>query len=596
MGHGFFGGITGLLGYCLPMLGLAMPLDDPIPGNIPTGPFVLKLADVIAPINFATDVEMPPDGSGRMFVTLREGKVRIVESGAMLGTPFLDISATTVANSGSAMSAIAFHPEFAVVGATGEGLFYTVSQEAAGSGVANFSGTATTAAHQSVIYEWRVDATDANLADVTTRREILRVDEDVIVHNVNDMAFGPDGYLYIARGDDDMPDTELLDGTTIFGSVLRIDVDDISGNGRYSIPTDNPFVGNSAGKLEEIYAYGFRNIWRMSFDRQTGDLYVADNGEDQIEEINVVQPEGYYGWIQKEGTFVFLGFPNPSGVSDDLSLLPPGFDGIDPHAQYDHTEGDRSIIGGFVYRGSRIPTLAGHYVFGDWVSGRLFNLDPDTLEIQEITIDPAGDPGGKFIGFGETPDGELMIVTADFGSTPPSRLIEVVSGVAPGLDSDGDGILDAIETTTLDSDGDGIPDYLDTDSDDNGVPDMAEAGDPGSPTDTDGDGVFDFRDPDNDADGVSDVVEIGGDPANPLDLDDDGIADYIDSDALGIGDVNTDGSLTVADSLTLQRALTGRLVLNPTQALQADIYPAGGGDGILNISDLLLLQQILTLP
>ena len=436
----------------------AMPLADPIPGNIPTGPFTLKLADVISPIDFAIDPEMPPDGTARIFVTLREGKVLIVDGGAVLGTPFLDISATTANDAGSAMSTIAFHPDFATSGADGEGLFYTASQEVTGAGMAHYSGTAATPAHQSVIYEWRVDAGDANLADITSKREILRIDEDVVVHNINDMIFGPDGYLYIARGDDDMLDTEILDGTTIFGSILRIDVDDTSGNGRYSIPPDNPFVGNTDGILEEIYAYGFRNNWRMSFDRETGELYVADIGEDQIEEINIVQPGGYYGWIQKEGSFVFLGFPNPSDVSDDLSLLPPDFDGIDPDAQYDHTEGDQSITGGFVYRGSRIPSLVGHYVFGDWVSGRLFNLDPNTLEIQEITIDPTGDPGGTYIGFGETPEGELLIVTADFGSSPPSRLIEVVSGLAPGLDSDGDGVDDDFDNCILVPNGPVVPD------------------------------------------------------------------------------------------------------------------------------------------
>jgi hypothetical protein len=435
-----------------------LALHDPIPVDIPTGPFILKLADVIPPINFAIDPEMPPDGSGRIFVTLREGKVLIVDDGILLGTPFLDISATTASNSGSAMSAIAFHPDFATLGATGEGLFYTVSQEVAGSGVAHFSGTAATPAHQSVIYEWRVDSGNPNLADVTTKREILRIDEDVVVHNINDMTFGPDGYLYIARGDDDMSDTELLDGTTIFGSVLRIDVDDSSGNGRYSIPPDNYFVGNTDGVLEEIHAYGFRNNWRLSFDRDTGALYVADIGEDQIEEINIVQSGGYYGWIEKEGSFVFLGFPNPSDVSDDLSLLPPGFDGIDPDAEYDHTEGDQSITGGFVYRGSRIPSLVGHYVFGDWISGRLFNLDPNTLQIQEITIDPTGAPGGKYIGFGETPAGELLVMTADFAASPPSRLIEVVSGAAPGLDSDGDGIDDDFDNCRFTPNGPLIPD------------------------------------------------------------------------------------------------------------------------------------------
>ena len=503
----------------------AIPLADPIPGNIPTGPFTLKLADIISPVNFATDAEMPPDGSGRIFVTLREGKVLIVDGGIVLGTPFLDISATTVNNSGSAMSAIAFHPDFAVSSAVGEGLFYTVSQEATGTGIAHFSGTAVTPAHQSVIYEWRVDDSDPNLADITTRREILRIDEDVIVHNINDLAFGPDGYLYIARGDDDMFDTEILDGTTIFGSVLRIDVDDASGNGRYSIPAGNPFVGNSDGKLEEVFAYGFRNNWRMSFDRVTGELYVSDIGEDQIEEINIVQPGKYYGWIQKEGSFVFLGFPNPSSVSDDLSLLPAGFDGIDPDAQYDHTEGDRSITGGFVYRGRRIPSLVGHYVFGDWVSGRLFNLDPNTQEIQEITIDPTGDAGGKYIGFGESPAGELLLVTADFASNPPSRLIEVVSGLAPGLDSDGDGIDDDFDNCKV------VP---------NG-PDEPDAGGH-SQLDTDNDGYGNRCDPDLNNDGLVTVTDFLILRARLNSADDD-------------ADLNGDGIVTVTDFLILRGML-----------------------------------------
>ena len=471
----------------VPLHVAAAPLADPIPGAIPTGPFVLTLQDVAPPFAFATDAEMPDDGSGRIFIALREGKVLIADGGTLLADPFLDISATTVANAGSALSAIAFHPEFAVTGAAGEGRFYTVSQEAAGTGAAHFGGTSPTPGHQSVLYEWQVDATDPDRIDQSTRREILRIDEDIVVHNMNDIVFGPDGYLYVARGDDDMLDSEVLDGTTIFGSVLRIDVDDTTGNGRYSIPAGNPFTDPGDNRIDEIWAYGFRNNWRLSFDRATGDLYTADIGEDNIEEINLVLPGKFYGWIQKEGSFVFLGFPNPTSVDDDLGLLPPGFEAEDPLAQYDHTEGDQSITGGFVYRGSRIPSLVGHYVFADWISGRLFNLDPMTLQIQEISIDPGGDPAGKVLGFGETPDGELLLVTADFAASPQSRLIEVASGLAPGLDSDADGVDDDFDNCRLTPNG----------------PDMPDAGG-NSQLDTDGDGFGNLCDADFNGNGIVD--------------------------------------------------------------------------------------------
>ena len=167
--------LEGLIVATSPRMASANPLADPIPGNIPIGPFTVELADVISPIAFATDAEVPVDGSNRIFVTLREGKVVIVDNGTLLQTPFMDISAATAMNAGSAMSAMAFHPEFAEAGAAGEGLLYTVSQEAPDSGTAHFSGTSGAPIHQSVVYEWRVDTNDANRVDLGSKREILRL-------------------------------------------------------------------------------------------------------------------------------------------------------------------------------------------------------------------------------------------------------------------------------------------------------------------------------------------------------------------------------------------------------------------------------------
>jgi hypothetical protein len=314
----------------------------------------------------------------------------------------------------------------------------------------------------------------------------------------------------MANGDDDLDDEAMLDGSTTDGTIFRIDVDDASGNGRYTIPSDNPFVDNTDGILEEIYAYGFRNNWRISF-APSGDLYVADIGEDDIEEINLVTP-GYYGWNDKEGSFAFLGFN--VGVTDDLTDLPAGFDGIDPIAEYDHTEGDQSITGGFVYRGHAIPALVGHYVFGDFVSGRLMHLDPVSGAIQEIAIDPAGvalTPTG-IIGFGETEAGELLIAVTEWNFNPTGRVIAVVDGLAPGIDRDSDGIDDDFDNcleipngtsipdaggnSQLDSNADGYGNACDADLNDDGVvngldvgPFVAEFGTAGPHADFNGDGV-----------------------------------------------------------------------------------------------------------
>ncbi len=404
------------------------PLADPIPGTIPTGPHTVKLTELAYDdTSFYTSVSVAPDGSDRIFISHIDGIVQILEDNVLLPTPFLDISSTTHLTHSSGLLATAFHPDFAVPGSIGEGKFFTISQEAPGTGVANFSDTATVFT-QSVLYEWQADGADPDQVDPSSKRELLRIDE-AGGHLLDDLAFGNDGYLYLSKGDSAQSFDANLDGTTIHGSVIRIDVEDISGNGRYSIPSDNPFVGNSEGKIEEIFAYGFRNPWRISFDPATGLLYVADVGQDDIEEINIVQAGGNYGWNDKEGSFFFL---DGGGVTDDLSDLPPGYDGIDPVAEYDHTEGDVSITGGFTYRGSAIPELDGYYIFGDWRSGRLMSMDPISHLIEEISIDPSGASIAEgIIGFGETEAGELLIAAVDLRFGIESRVFSVGASTVP---------------------------------------------------------------------------------------------------------------------------------------------------------------------
>lgn len=420
---------------CAVVLALGVPsaraqctaLSDPIPGAIALGPFTVTLENAATGLVWPVDVTAPDDETGRLFVTLREGKIVVVDGGTVLPTPMLDISATTVINSGSAMSSIALHPEFSSVGQPGEGLLYTISQEEDGTAPAHF-GDPVGASHQSVVYEWRVSDTDPNVVDTATKREILRIDETSKAHNADELVFGPDGMLHLAKGDDDATASVALDGTTIHGNVLRIDVDDPSGNGRYSIPPDNPFVGGAGGKLPEVWAYGFRNPWRAGFDRNNGKLWIADIGEDDIEEIDDIVAGGGYGWIEKEGSFVFLDF---DGVTNDASCLPQGFESIDPVAEYDHSEGDNSITGGFVYRGTAMPELRGHYVFGDWISGRLMHMVPGEGVVREIAIDANGATlGSGTISFGEDADGELLAVVTPDEFTPGGRVVRFVSVAA----------------------------------------------------------------------------------------------------------------------------------------------------------------------
>ncbi len=256
------------------------------------------------------------------------------------------------------------------------------------------------------------------------------------------MKFGPDGYLYVALGDggaaNDVANGHLPDGnaqslTNILGKLLRIDITGTNtSNGQYAIPFDNPFDGTNG--LREIYAYGFRNPFSFSFDRSEGQLYVADVGQNRVEEIDIVVSGGNYGWNIKEGSFWFdsaLG----AVVTAPTRTVPPGL--MDPIAEYDHDDG-LAVVGGYVYRGTALPALQGHYVFGDWgtfttPSGRLFYLDAGNV-IQEFILGLTDRPLGYWIkGFGEGPDGEVYVfcsrVIGPAGNT--GVMFKIVPGPKP---------------------------------------------------------------------------------------------------------------------------------------------------------------------
>lgn len=384
-----------------------------------------------SPVLLVSDANDP----NRHYVVDQTGQISVIDSNGLAEEPFLDVSGLLVSLSANyderGLLGLAFHPGYADASSPGYGLLYTYTSEPV-DGPADFTVEMPAGEemnHQSVIREWIW--ADANLpVDPNASREVLRIDQPQSNHNAGQMIFGPDDYLYIALGDGGgANDTGPGHGTqgngqntnTIHGNIIRIDPiapdltpdsnDGPSGNGAYRVPANNPFVGVEG--LDEIYAYGFRNPYRFSFDRQSGALIVADVGQHRIEEVDIVDRGGNYGWNIKEGSFLFD--PNTGEIGPALDE--PNL--IDPVVEYDHDEGI-AVVGGYVYYGTEIPELWGRYVFGDFSrssdssDGRLFAADLFTGEIQELLVGSLGDPLGRSIkGFGQGTDGEIYVLASD---------------------------------------------------------------------------------------------------------------------------------------------------------------------------------------
>lgn len=282
------------------------------------------------------------DGSGRLFITLQDGRVVIFDGTQLLPRPFLDIRDRVASGGERGLLSIAFHPEFA-----SNRLFFA--------NYTNLEGN-------TVVSRFRASRRAPNVALPRGERVVLSVVQPYANHNGGQLQFGPDGMLYIGMGDGGSggdPENRAQDGGSLLGKLLRIDVNQRP----YGIPADNPFL-NRTDIRPEIWAVGLRNPWRFSFDRATGDLYIADVGQNGWEEINV-QPAGgpgglNYGWRRMEGSHCF----NPPSACDDGTLTLPVL-------EYDHGAGE-SVTGGYSYRGTQVPELAGYYVYGDFISGRIW--------------------------------------------------------------------------------------------------------------------------------------------------------------------------------------------------------------------------------
>ena len=375
---------------------------------------------------FETGLESPVvathagDGSGRLFVAEQDGLIRIINQNGLLADPFLNLSDQLVTGGASGergLLGLAFHPDYAVIGSEGEGRFFVYHSAPSASGD-----------HDSVIVEYNVLEDRPNVADPLSRREILRFNQPFANHNGGDLAFGPDdGLLYISSGDGGGSGDPLghgQDTSTLLGAILRIDIDGDDFQDRlrnYAIPPENPFV-DDVNARDEIFAYGLRNPFRIAFDdgefgEQSEDrLFVGDVGQEQFEEINLVEAGGNYGWNLCEGSHVF-GQPTAD--------CPGQFEA--PIAEYGRDEGF-SVIGGRVYRGSLNPALEGVYVFGD-LNGTLMTLErqPDGGFERNVPTIVGVDPD-SIIGFGEDEAGELYVLTFDSILTvgaPPLSSLEV---------------------------------------------------------------------------------------------------------------------------------------------------------------------------
>lgn len=421
---------------------LLFPFVVLLAGSLQAAFPVLQLKPVaVGQFNSPTAVTHAGDCSGRLFIADQRGKILVLENGAVLSVPFLDLSAKLVNERAGfderGLLGLAFHPDYDVPATAGQGKFYVFYNAPS----PNAPGTAANPVDcRSVVAEYQVSAANPNLANPLSERILMSFDKPQFNHNGGQLAFGPlDSLLYISTGDgggsndNDAGHTggsaakpsgglgNSQDRTKLLGKLLRIHPFGTNGDGgQYGIPAENPFVGAGGGVREEIFAYGLRNPWRFSFDTGPGGtnrLFLADVGQGKFEEINLITAGGNYGWRRFEG------------FADFDATTPSAGPYVSPVAAYAHPgqagatgllEVGLSVTGGYVYRGSAIPQLQGKYVFGDWSTGfgspngTLLGLEegpPGVFALSKLTI-VGGNPIPRYIpGFGVDEQGEIYIAT-----------------------------------------------------------------------------------------------------------------------------------------------------------------------------------------
>jgi glucose/arabinose dehydrogenase len=316
------------------------------------------------------------DGSGRLFIVERGGRIKVLQPGAATPTVFLDIASRVLAGGERGLLGLAFHPRYPTTGR----LFVNYTRQPDGA---------------TVIAEYRRAAGSPDLADPASEIVLLTVAQPFANHNGGMVEFGPDGFLYLALGDGGSandPQNRAQDLNELLGKILRVDVDRAGAATPYAIPPDNPFAGATPGR-DEIFAFGLRNPFRFAFDRATGALIAADVGQNEREEIDVIVRGGNYGWRVFEGTRCT---GNGPAACDPAAFTPP-------IAEYDHSAGRCSITGGYVYRGPAAALPPGAYVFGDFCTGEIFLLQGGAISLLV-------DTGLGISSFGEDEAGEVYVV------------------------------------------------------------------------------------------------------------------------------------------------------------------------------------------
>lgn len=329
------------------------------------------------------------DGSNRVFVATQHGVIHTFpnDQKATETKVFLDIQDRVKYNDNTneeGLLGVAFHPKFKTNGEVF--VFYTPKKEN----------------KVNVVSRFRLSKKDPSKLDPSSEEQLLRYENKYFWnHDGGTINFGPDGFLYVVHGDGGAANDPLENGQNLgvlYGKILRIDVDHKDQGKSYAIPKDNPFV-NTKGARGEIWAYGIRNVWRMSFDRKTGQLWAADVGQNLYEEIDLIRKGGNYGWNRREALHPF----GVRGVGVNKNM-------IDPIWEYHHDIG-KSITGGTVYRGKALPKLEGHYLYADYVSSKIWALKYDAKAGRVTANRPIPDPAKPVLSFGDDEQGEVYFLT-----------------------------------------------------------------------------------------------------------------------------------------------------------------------------------------